>query len=362
MGVTLRVNKKESGVQSLYLDITANGKRYKEYLGISLKPARTPEARAHNKEKRQLAESIRAKRELELQARDYEITPRFKKNVDFIEYYANFLAEYSHKDIRVVKYSYTWFVKYLKKQKRTTLKPNELDEKLCKGFYDYLQKNLNGETPYNYYTKFKRVVAQAINDELMFKNPTANVKIVRDEGLKKEILSYDEIGILAKAHCPNNEVKRAFLFSLYTGLRWCDVAELTFSNLDIANQKLRYTQAKTRATSKNATNTIDLSPMLLKLIGNTLQEPKAKIFNLPSHTGALKILKAWVANAGITKNITWHCARHSFAVNQLSEQKTDIKTVADLLGHAGLKYVERYSRVIDEKKAQAIQNQPEVEF
>lgn len=362
MGVTLRVNKKKSGVQSLYLDITANGKRYKEYLGISLKPARTPQDRAQNREKRQLAESIRAKRELELQASDYEITPRFKRNIDFIEYFTQFLDNYRHTDIRLVRGAYNWFLKFTKEHKIGSLRVKDIDEPLCREFYKHLQNNLNGETPYNYFKKFKQVIEKAINDELIYKNPTAKIKMVRDEGLKKEILSYDEIAILAKAHCSNYEVKRAFLFSLYTGLRWCDVVELTFGNLDMANQKLRYTQAKTKTTSKNATNTIDLSPMLLRLIGNPQQEAKAKIFNLPSHTGAAKILKAWVANAGIPKHITWHCARHSFAVNQLSEQKTDIKTVADLLGHAGLKYVERYSRVIDEKKAQAIQNQPEVEF
>jgi integrase len=361
MGVKLRANIKSNGVKSLFLDITNNGKRYKEYLGINLKPARTPEQREQNKENKKLAESIRAKKELELQAKDYEYTPTFKKNVDFIAYFTKYVADYKHTDLRIIKYSLHWFTKYLETLNIKTIKPKQLDVKLCKGFYSYLQNNLNGETPYNYFNKFKQVIRQAINDELMFKNPTDGIKATRDEGLKKEILSFDEIAQLARAHSPNQEVKRAFLFSLYSGLRWCDVKELTFANVDFANLKLRYTQAKTKKKSKNATNTIDLSPMLLKLIGEP-QQPNDTIFNLPSHTGALKTLKDWVKNAGITKKITWHCARHSFAVNQLSELKTDIKTVADLMGHSGLKYVERYSRAIDEKKAQAINSQPEVEY
>jgi len=361
MGVKLRANTKSNGVKSLYLDISYNGKRYKEYLGINLKPARTPGEREQNKEKRRLAESVRAKKELELQAKEYDYTPTFKKNIDFIAYFTKYVADYKHTDIRIVKYSLKWFTSYLNTLNIKTIKPKQLDEKLCKGFYDYLQDNLNGETPYNYFNKFKQVVKQAINDELLFKNPTDGIKTTRDEGLKKEILSFNEIAQLARTSSPNQEVKRAFLFSLYTGLRWCDVKELTFANVDFANLKLRYTQAKTKKKSKNATNTIDLSPMLLKIIGEP-QQPTDRIFNLPSHTGALKVLKTWVKGAGITKNITWHCARHSFAVNQLSVLKTDIKTVADLMGHSSLKYVERYSRAIDEKKAQAINSQPEVEY
>lgn len=361
MSVVLREKKGKAGVKTLYLDIHANGKRYKEYLGIKIKPAKTQTDRDDNKALKELAVSIRAKRELELQASGYEIAPAFKKNIDFVEYFEKFKDEYKHSDKRIVRYSFEWFMKYLDTLGIKTIKPKVLDEKLCKGFYNYMQSNLNGETPYNYFNKFKQVIKLAIKADLMIKNPTEGIRAIRDEGLKKEILSFDEIAILAKTISPNQEVKRAFLFSLFTGLRWCDVKELTFTNIDFANNTFKYTQAKTKHSSKNSTNIVELSPMLIKLIGEP-REPKEKIFILPSHTGALKSLKAWVKKAKISKNITWHCARHSFAVNQLSELKTDVKTVAELLGHSGLKYVERYTRAIDEKKAQAINAQPEVEL
>lgn len=359
MSVKLRENIKSSGAKSLYLDIVINGKRHKEYLGIVLKPAKTTEEKERNRELKRLAETIRAKREIELHENNYDLKPSYKRNVDFIEYYQKYLDEYKHTDKRIVKYSFRWFVDYLQTQGIKRLKPTMLDEALCKGYWDYLQRNLNGETPYNYFNKFKQVIRQAINDELIYKNPTARIKVGRDEGLKKEILSLEEIQTLAKAPCPNNEVKRAFIFSLYTGLRWCDVKELTYRNVDYSNRKLRYIQAKTKHKSKNASNILDLSPFLLNVIGK-IKNPDDKIFKLPSHTGALKILRAWVENAKINKRITWHCARHSFAVNQLSELKTDIKTVASLLGHSSLKYIERYSRAIDEKKKEAINKLPNI--
>jgi site-specific recombinase XerD len=362
MGVKLRENLKKTGVKSLFLDITYNGKRYKEYLGIHIEPKpRTEADREANKQSKQLAESIRAKRELELQAQDYNITPTFKKTIDFVAYFEKFVEDYPHKDIRIVKYSKKWFVDYLESKGIKTVRPKQLDENLCRGYLEFMQKSLNGETPYNYFSKFKRVVNQAIKDKIMVENPTADIRAVRDEGLKKEILSYKEIELLGKTYCGNKEVKKAFLFCLFSGLRWCDVSELTFKNIDSANGVLKFSQAKTKHSSKNSSVRMDLSPMLIKLIGKP-GKVTDKVFILPSHTGALKSLKAWVTKAGITKHITWHCARHSFAVNLLGEVKTDVKTVASLLGHSGLKHVEVYTRAIDENKAKALKGLPEINF
>jgi len=74
-----------------------------------------------------------------------------------------------------------------------------------------------------------------------------------------------------------------------------------------------------------------------------------------------KALKRWVARAGIKKHITWHCGRHSFAVNILNNG-ANIKTVASLLGHSGLKHMEKYTRAVDELKQKAIDSLPELKL
>lgn len=99
----------------------------------------------------------------------------------------------------------------------------------------------------------------------------------------------------------------------------------------------------------------------MKLIGEK-PEKDDPIFTLPSHTGCLKALRTWVARAGIDKHITWHCARHSFAVNLLGECHTDIKTVASLLGHSGLKHTEKYTRAVDSLKEKAVNALPDLEI
>ena len=100
---------------------------------------------------------------------------------------------------------------------------------------------------------------------------------------------------------------------------------------------------------------------LLNLIGEKPSEGNkgSKIFNLPTYQSCNKSLNRWVKHAGIDKHITWHCARHSFAVNILNNG-ANIKTVASLLGHSGLKHTEKYTRAVDSLKQDAINSLPEL--
>lgn len=89
---------------------------------------------------------------------------------------------------------------------------------------------------------------------------------------------------------------------------------------------------------------------------------KDLIFHLPSHNAALSVLSHWVKRAGIDKHITWHCARHSFATLILKDGSIDLRTVSGLLGHSSLKYVEQYTRIIDDRKKKALNSLPEIKI
>lgn len=65
-------------------------------------------------------------------------------------------------------------------------------------------------------------------------------------------------------------------------------------------------------------------------------------------------VKVWVAAAGIKKKITFHCFRHSYATNQLTEG-TDLYTVSKMLGHTNIRTTQIYAKVVDSKKEEAAQ-------
>ena len=126
---------------------------------------------------------------------------------------------------------------------------------------------------------------------------------------------------------------------------------------------LRFEQVKTKGHSSKSWVYIPLNDGLLKLVG---QPPKgqgndARIFRLPSYESSCKSVKHWVKKAGIDKHISWHCARHSFAVNILNNG-ANIKTVSSLLGHSSLRHTEKYTRVVDKLKEDAINSLPELKL
>ncbi|HCY77493.1 MAG TPA: integrase [Ignavibacteriales bacterium] len=361
--VIIREKKLSNGNISLYLDIYRSGKRTYEFLKLYIKdkPLNHLE-REENKETYQLAESIRTKRESELNHSEFGFIAPHRQNIDFITFYQEYLDNYTKKDIRMLKGSLEYFKKFLdSKGYSLTQKflPRQLTKELIISYKEYLEKTLKGETPASYFKRFKKVLKYAEEKEIIQKNPARDIYSTINEGLKKDILTFSEIQLLADAKCGNSEVKRAFLFCLNTGLRFVDVKELRYKNIDFGNHRLKFIQEKTKNSSKNSTVIIDLNTTAQKLIGE-IKGADEKIFSLPTHAGCVKSLQNWVTSAGINKHITWHCARHSFAVNLLGEVKTDIKTVASLLGHSGLKHTEKYTRAVDELKNKAVNGMPEI--
>ncbi len=356
MAVYLRKKKLSGGRQSYYLDIWHGEKRYYEFLKLYTTKSKNPIDKKTNEAMRELAESIRAKRSQELAASDHDYIPKFKRDTDFLAYFQAFKEAYKNKDIRLVTGALKYFTTFLNDKGIKYLPIKKLDEQLCRDFKNYLESKVHGETISNYFKKFRAAIQAAVKEKLLLTDVSENVKIVKSDGLKKDILNQDEIILLSKAKCGNDQVKRAFFFSLNTGLRFCDVKALTWQNID--NEKIRFTQAKTKNTSKAANLTIDLNKTALNMISGR-GKPDELVFTLPSHTACLKDLENWVKAAKIEKHITWHCARHSIAVNLL-DNGTDVKTVASVLGHSGLAHVDKYLRVIDERKKQAVNRLVEI--
>ena len=342
--------------------------RRKENLQLYLiaKP-RTPEERQQNKETLALAAKIRAEREQ--QFKESMLGYRLKKdrNINFLDYYQAYIDSYTKKDLRMIKIALNRFKDFLKEYYplcEFSIKPDLITKEMMERFVEYLQSRSVGEGAKSIYQRFKKVVRYAIDHEVMLKDPCKDVVCkVDDQILRKDVLSMDEIQSLIQCHYDNENpnVRRAFILCLYCGLRFCDVKELTYKNIDYTNRLLKFEQNKTKGHSAHSGVVIPLNDGLLSLIGEVPDDLNTSIFNLPSYESCCKSVKRWVKRAGINKHISWHCARHSFAVNILNNG-ANIKTVASLLGHSGLKHTEKYTRAVDKLKSEAINSLPELKI
>lgn len=353
-------------------EVKSKVQRKREFLHLTLIASpRTPIERQQNKDTLELAKKIRFERGQQLleSVEGY----RLKKNqdVNFLDYYQSYIDSYTKKDIKNIKLSFSRFKDFLNdtpeyKKFAHRITPRQIDRDMILAFVEYLQSRSVGEGAHTLFARFKKVVAYATEHDVFIKNPCNKITIKIDRGvLKKDVLSQEEIAKLIATHVPreNPNIRRAFIFCLYTGMRYCDVKDLTFANVDYSNRLLKFEQNKTKGHSANSGVVTPLNDGLLKLIGTpTTADNRAEvIFPLPSYEMCLKALKRWVKRAGIDKRISWHCARHSFAVNILNNG-ANIKTVASLLGHSGLKCTEQYTRAVDSLKQQAIDSLPQLSF
>ena len=346
--------------------------RRKENLNLYLiANPKTPFDKNQNKETLQLAKKIRFEREQELLEKQDGYRLKKDRQIDFMEYFQTYIDNYTKKDVRMLRIALQRFKDFLNDTPEYTrfakgIKPEQMDKDMMIVFTEYLQSRSKGEGAKSIYQRFKKVIKYAIEHDVMTKNPCNGVTIkIDDQILRKDVLSLDEEKVLINTHYEgeNPNIRRAFIMCLYCGLRFCDVKDLTFANVDYSNKLLKFEQNKTKGHSANSGVIIPLNDGLLKLIGEPTDEQgkDSLIFPLPSYEMCSKAVKRWVKRAGIEKHISWHCARHSFAVNILNNG-ANIKTVASLLGHSGLKHTEKYTRAIDSLKQDAINSLPELKL
>lgn len=341
-------------------EVVSKKKRKRQFLKLYLTPTpKTAEERRRNKETRELAKRIRYEREQELKAGTlgYRLAAH---SYNFLDFAREYLEGYTKADKRIITAALRRFATFAKERdpfKRDTVAIARMTTGLMQGFADFLKETCRGTGAVSYWKRFKKVVKAATERGVLEKNPTDGIHVATgDDTLKKDILSPEEIAKLIATDFDglDTEVRRAFIFTLYTGIRFCDIKELTFADIDASNMVLHFDQSKTEGRSKHSRVTTPLTSELLALAtdGRT-GDGGSRLFDLPSQSHCLKMLRKWTEAAGIKKHITWHCGRHSFAVNVLNGG-ANIKTVSSLLGHSSIQMTEKYTRAIDGLKRDAI--------
>lgn len=357
MKVTLRRKKLKNGNTSLYLDIYINGIRNYEFLKLHLINSQDTLIKQQNKETLSLAENIRAKRHLELQNQTYGFVSAFKKQTNFIEYFRQLVGQRKDSGINYE----TWYstLKHLESYSNGFMSFDEVDDQWMENFKLYLLKNTSQNTAHTYFNKVKAALYQAVRDKIIVDNPAERVKSPKQIDTKREYLTLVELKCLAKEECRYSVLKNAFLFSALTGLRWSDIIKMTWREVRLNgtdNNTIEFRQQKTKGIEY-----LPIPQQALELVGpHGIDDDK--VFNGLKYSAYMNTaLLQWVMRAGITKHITFHCARHTYATLLLT-QGADIFTVSKLLGHRDLKTTQIYAKLIDEKKREAVNKLPNIEL
>ena len=209
-------------------------------------------------------------------------------------------------------------IKQLVKYKGDKVMLKDVDKAFCLGFIDFLNslrradgKPLAKVTTAGYFRCLNCALNMAVKEEVIPFNPCS--KIERDSKIKvpestREFLTVDEIKKLIATDCVNEAVKNAYLFSCFCGLRHSDIQALTWG--DILKDGEQY-RAKIVMKKTQRTLYLPISDEAMKWMPERGGKSDTdKVFDLPYYTYLSIVVRTWAKEAGITKAVTFHLARH----------------------------------------------------
>ena len=356
--VTLRTRPLKGRMMSFYLDYYP-GYRDKETmkvirhesLGIYIYAnPRNKREQNFNEVMTEKAEAIRCRRFESVVNERYDFFDKYKLKADFLEYYRKQLRKHDQK----WEFVYLHFSNFV--HGKCTFE--EIDIDLCNKFREYLlsAKKLrrNGRITRNsasgYWSTFRGFLKILYRNGMIKTNVNDFLDKIETEDVVKEYLSVEELYKLAETPCKKPILKTASLFSCMTSLRISDILALCWE--DIVDYSAGGKCVHIITQKNKAEDIIPISEEALELIGYS-PDKRGKVFPDFKDSMTQAPLKNWLKDAGITKHISYHCSRHSFACLQL-DAGTSIAVVQRYLGHKNVATTEVYAKISDAQKRASV--------
>ena len=369
--IRIRERKLADGNISLYLDIYVKGTRKYESLGLYLIPESLPNAKAANARTRSIAEKIKSDRIIALQDRGIKQWDKIKRsNMSLVEWLTQYEQDSTGFKPPTLKGRQDMRKKvemYMEQEGLSYIGMNEINQDFCRGFLRFLEtaknsvvKKQKGRTiskgcAHHHQAVLNGALNKAVREGILQQNPMKMLdkrEKFQPSPEEREFLTIEELRNLMDVPCANEQVKKAFLFSCFCGLRLSDVRTLTWNKIHkMPDGKTLYVHVFMQKTQKPLN--VPLSGEALKV----LEEKKnldGPIFKLQTSDATINYhIKKWMKKAEINKKISFHCSRHTFATMMIT-LGADIFTTSKLLGHANITTTQIYSKIIDKKKVEAV--------
>lgn len=269
--------------------------------------------RDHNKVNLEMAEKVKAKRLLAEQNEQYGFAVKYKIRTNLVEYIKGLIEQ--RKESPGNWGNWDSALKHLVAYAGTNTTFEMVDKKFVEGFKTYLAKQaktksntaLSTNSQSSYFLKLKAALNQAVEDGIIPHSPAMSVKPAHVEDVHREYLTFDELQRLAKTECPYPVLKDAFLFSCLTGMRWSDINKLTWAEVQEfdGGTRIVFRQKKTKGLEY-----LDITGQAVRYMGQRGKADERVFAGLKYSAWHNLALREWCLKAGITKHITFHCARH----------------------------------------------------
>jgi site-specific recombinase XerD len=219
-------------------------------------------------------------------------------------------------------------------------------------FYLRSERNCNNNSTVKYIKNFKKIILICIANGWLDKDPFVRYKAKVKE-VKRNYLNMEELETIRNKKFVSerlNNVRDVFLFGCYTGLAYADVKKLRRSEIvtGIDGTKWIYTSRQKTDTDSR----IPLLPQALDLIEQYNDHPccqEGLLLPVLSNQKMNSYLKEIADASGITKDLTFHIARHTFATTVTLANGVSIESVSKMLGHKNIRTTQHYAKILDAK-------------
>jgi site-specific recombinase XerD len=271
--------------------------------------------------------------------------------------------KYSPKTVARYSHAFSHVKDFMKLEfNQEDIELQKLDIKFMRKFDIHLQTvcDYHPNTVTKYLKILKTVVHAAISFGYMDRNPFEGYSTTY-KGSNRKFLSAEELNTIETEIMPNERLERVrdvFLFICYTGISYSDLINISVDNIakgiDGRNW-LNYERLKTKVRAS-----IPMLPQAQKIIDKYKNNPECiadgKLFPVISNQKFNDYLKELATQCKINKPITAHIGRHTFATTVTLTNGVPLETVSKMLGHTSLKTTQIYSKVVDTKISNDMQN------
>ncbi|MFL2577633.1 MAG: hypothetical protein CBC02_000370 [Flavobacteriaceae bacterium TMED42] len=229
------------------------------------------------------------------------------------------------------------------------IKLSSVNRKFCIDFFDHLKNTqinskggLSDSAIKGYMKKFKYFLKQLENEEIISKSPADGIKVGNAKSKPKEFLELSELETLINTECRFEELKRYFLFSCFSATAFAECKELEYQDFRQSDDGRWYLMTERIKTAKHTRLLMSHKAMEYILpLGN----PTDKVFRFIKTSNRYDEIRRWIADSGIDKHITPHCAKNTFAVAYFRHHREKGSLTNDLMRycqHSDWKTTERY--------------------
>ena len=229
----------------------------------------------------------------------------------------------------------------------------EVNGELVRAFAFYLktEKGCQQNTVIRYMKCLKKITNLARANDWMAKDPFLGIRFHEKE-VVREFLTMDELQTIYRKEFPLERltlVRDVFIFAAFTGLAFIDVQQLAPEHIVRDNNGNLWIR-KPRQKTKNMCN-IPLLDIPQEILRKYADHPTCRkrgiLLPVPCNQKMNSYLKEIADICMIRKNLTTHCARHSYATSVCLANGVSLENVAKMLGHSNIKMTQHYARVLD---------------